>query len=138
MHRSILVVEDDSMSSMIYREWMLKWFKPSQDLSVQFASNGSEAERYLQRNLYSMTFLDLALPFKSGVELIRSHRDKMGYLIVASAYPECSTLVAERADAVLIKPIGREDFVAVVSSVMKGCVYVDKCPSGASKSTQTI
>ena len=118
--RRILFVEDDAMTLSIYRNWLRKWLLPSCAVMAQFACSGIEAEQFLNGGEFDVTFLDLAIPGKSGLELLREHRDKMGALVIASSYPEMVKRILDSGYNVLVKPFSELDFVESLSSVLNG------------------
>lgn len=137
--KSVLIVEDDAIMLGVYRQWLLKWLRPSSGVTVQFAVTGLEAEVYLKARRFDLTFLDLVLPGISGVELAREYRESMGYLVIASAFPEYGGPALMLAEQVMTKPFSEADFVAVLTSTLQRSVKnVDKGTGRSGESIQTI
>ncbi len=79
---SILIVEDDAMM----RE-MLKDILAPLGATVVEVSDGDAAMTALRRQTFGLVLLDLMMPKKSGLELLREHRGQWGktrVLVVSS------------------------------------------------------
>lgn len=65
----ILLVEDDEDDKMLFRNAIQKI---SKDIKCEFASNGTEALRYLNQcdELPSVIFMDINMPMMNGLECL--------------------------------------------------------------------
>lgn len=87
----ILVIEDDDIQISLYKQWFISIMENyiQNDINtVEFVTNGSEADSLLSNRTFDLTFLDLMLPGMSGIELYKKHSKNMGCVIVSSSYTE--------------------------------------------------
>jgi DNA-binding NtrC family response regulator len=103
--KTILIVEDEA----IMRDSLSDWLSDS-GYNVQTASEGEEALRIIEERDFDMVVLDLRLPGKDGLQVLREARLKKPQLkgIIITAYPSVETAVeAMKVGAIdfLSKPI---------------------------------
>lgn len=103
--KSILVVEDETSLRESLREWLA-------DLGyhVEGASEGEEALRLIEEKDFDVALLDLRLPGKNGLQVLREAKEKKPKLvgIIITAYPTAEAAVeAMKTGAVdfLTKPV---------------------------------
>ena len=81
------------------------------DLKVLEAANGQEAAEYLEQHKVQLLFLDLMMPVKDGLTLIKEMRSNRAYdevkVVVCSAVGDkevVSRALAMGAEAYIVKP----------------------------------
>lgn len=136
--RTVLIVEDDHLMQALYRDWICELLKPSSSVLVQFADNGKDAERLLKTHMYSMTLLDLALPYISGAELIDRYRANMGNLVVASSFAEFYGKMKSNVDSVLQKPLSMASVGTALKNFLRSDIYADTRADHNSQEHQSI
>jgi len=72
---NILVVDD----SMSIREF-LRHILEKNGAVVTEADNGKKAHNLIQQNIYDLVLMDINMPGKSGIDVIRRVRTKLGYI----------------------------------------------------------
>jgi DNA-binding NtrC family response regulator len=114
--KSILVVEDETSLRESLREWLT-------DLGyqVEVASEGEEALRLIEERNFDVALLDLRLPGKNGLQVLREAKAKKPKLvgIIITAYPTTEMAVeAMKMGAVdfLSKPVDLDRLEALVKS----------------------
>ena len=99
-------------------------------LSIAFeAASGEEALEALRENACDVLLLDLALPGKSGVDVLRAVRQRhpATRVLVLSGFPEeryALSMIRNGADGYLCKDCEREDLLAAVHAVHQGGRYL--------------
>lgn len=68
----VLVVEDEQALQEAIRLKLIK-----EGISVEVASSGEQALRYLEKNKPNLVWLDLLLPGMNGLELLRKIREEL-------------------------------------------------------------
>ncbi|MFM7852051.1 MAG: response regulator [Flammeovirgaceae bacterium] len=103
--QSALIVDDDELNNLI-----LKGILEELGYSVTYSSNGYSAIQLVQEKLFNVVFIDIHMPFFSGVEAIKRIRPiNSNMLIVAISASkdtaEVEECLKEGADEFLPKPI---------------------------------
>jgi DNA-binding NtrC family response regulator len=103
--KNILVVEDETILRESLKDWLM-------DLGyhVEVAGQGEEALKLIERTDFDLAFLDMRLPGKDGLQVLREARMKKPGLkgVIITAYPTTETAVeAMKVGAVdfLTKPL---------------------------------
>lgn len=114
---SILIADDNEMNRWLLAEQMHYW---SDDITL--SCDGREAWELLQKNRYSLVFIDVNMPVMNGYELIKKFRaelpDHSMPMIAVTAHVQSQDrhlLIAEGFNDCLIKPIVLADLQRVVS-----------------------
>jgi DNA-binding NtrC family response regulator len=113
--KPILVVDDEA--SM--RESLRDWFVES-GYQVDTANDGEAALKLIAEKEYGLLILDLKLPGKSGIDVLRESRKRVPDLkaIIITAYPSVDTAIeAMRQGAIeyLPKPFGLSELEKLVA-----------------------
>lgn len=103
--KPILLVEGET----IIRESLKVWLK-DRGYKVETAKNGEEALKNVNKKDYGMAILELQLPDKDGIEVLKTAREKRPKMkgIIMTAYPSVQTAVEalkEGAVDYMIKPL---------------------------------
>jgi DNA-binding response OmpR family regulator len=115
----LLLVEDDRMIGRAMRQGL-----GSAGFTVDWATDGKSAELALGDGVYDLMLLDLGLPGKDGMALLRDLRrrhDPLPVLIV-TARDEVTDRVAglnEGADDYVLKPFNLDELVARVRALLR-------------------
>ncbi len=117
---SVLIVDDDEVNTLI-----LKQMLQAAGHSVDHTTNGYEATQLVREKLYNVIFIDIHMPFFSGVEAIKRIRsvDSNQFIVAISASKdetEIEQCLKGGANKFLAKPIRSEllDAILVDSSKM--------------------
>jgi len=88
--KPILIVEDE----VVVRESLRDWLTDS-GYQVETAKEGEEALKAIAQQDFSIALLDLKLPGKDGIEVLREAREKSPALkgIIITAYPSLESAV---------------------------------------------
>jgi DNA-binding response OmpR family regulator len=99
-----LVIEDDLPHANLFREALQK-----AEFEVETCRDGQTALSRLADTIPALVVLDLHLPHVSGPDILNYIRSEPRLvktrIVVASADPHMATMLREKADLVLIKPI---------------------------------
>jgi DNA-binding response OmpR family regulator len=115
----ILLIEDDPMIGKSLREAL-----QDSGMSVDWARNGEDGEDALSAGGYALVLLDIGLPGKSGIEVLRAARkagDKTPLLLI-TARDELDDRVAGLdlgADDYLAKPFEMRELLARIRAVLR-------------------
>src|SRR5262245_46882730 len=115
----ILLIEDDPMIGKSLREAL-----QDTGMSVDWARNGEDGEDALSNGGYALVLLDIGLPGKSGIEVLRAARqagDKTPLLLI-TARDELDDRVAGLdlgADDYLAKPFETRELMARIRAVLR-------------------
>jgi two-component system response regulator QseB len=115
----VLLVEDDPMIGRA----VVAGLRDS-GYAVDWAHDGAEAEIALSNGVYELALLDLGLPRRSGLEILRGLRrsgKKLPVLII-TAHDSVSDRIAgldEGADDYLIKPFDLDELLARARAVIR-------------------
>ncbi len=123
---NILIVDDHA----VVREGLKFILAKADDLNVVAeASNAPDAMALLRKRPCDLVLLDLSLPGKSGVELLKMIRDELPKVrvLVLSTYPEdqyAVRVLKQGASGYLTKESAPELLVQVIRKVVGGGKYV--------------
>jgi two-component system, OmpR family, response regulator QseB len=115
----ILLVEDDSMiAESVRRGLQLEGF------TVDWTGDGVAAELALKNDVYDMLLLDLGLPKREGIEVLKSLRrrgDTMPVLILTArdAVPDRVRGLDAGADDYLVKPFDLDELAARIRALLR-------------------
>ena len=115
----ILLIEDDPMIGKSLREAL-----QDSGMSVDWARNGEDGEDALSAGGYALVLLDIGLPGKSGIDVLRAARktgDKTPLLLI-TARDELDDRVAGLdlgADDYLAKPFEMRELLARIRAVLR-------------------
>ncbi|HEY1382005.1 MAG TPA: response regulator transcription factor [Dongiaceae bacterium] len=115
----ILLIEDDPMIGKSLREAL-----QDSGMSVDWVRNGEDGEDALSAGGYALVLLDIGLPGKTGVEVLRAARqagDKTPLLLI-TARDELDDRVAGLdlgADDYLAKPFETRELLARIRAVLR-------------------
>ncbi|MCI0330774.1 MAG: response regulator [candidate division Zixibacteria bacterium] len=112
--RRVLIVDDNPNMSNLLSD-MLEVF----EFSSQRAADGEEALSLLNQNEFSLLITDLRMPKMSGLELLKTVKDKYPKLpvVVITGYSTEATeneLLSAKADGFLNKPFRMNDIETVL------------------------
>jgi len=115
----ILLVEDDPMIGKAVRKWLCKT-----GFSVDWIEDGYAAERAITSDVHDLVVLDLALPRKAGLDVLRAVRAKRYNVpvLVATARDAVADRVAglnAGADDYIIKPYDLDELVARIRALIR-------------------
>jgi CheY-like chemotaxis protein len=111
---SVLIVDDDEVNTLI-----LKQMLQAAGHTVYHTTNGYEATQLVREKLYNVIFIDIHMPFFSGVEATKRIRavDANQFIVAISASrdeAEIDQCLKEGANKFLAKPIRSELLDAVL------------------------
>lgn len=115
----LLLVEDDPMIGRAVRQGL-----EGAGFAVDWALDGREAELALGHDVYDLAVLDLGLPRKDGMALLRELRARQDPLpvIVATARDAVSDRIAglnAGADDYVLKPFDLDELVARIRALLR-------------------
>lgn len=115
----LLLVEDDAMIGESVQEGLR-----GQHYAVDWTRDGDSAELALATQEYDLILLDLGLPRKQGLDVLRSYRSRNGdtpVLIVTArdATSDRVTGLDSGADDYLIKPFSLDELFARVRALLR-------------------
>lgn len=115
----VLIVEDDLMIGE-----NVKLAIEQENIAVDWAKDGREAELRLQTQVYDALLLDLGLPHKDGMAVLRSLRaggSSMPVLIVTARDNVSQRIqgLNEGADDYLVKPFDLEEMIARLHALIR-------------------
>lgn len=124
---SILLVEDDRELGPTLHE-LLHYF----DLNPQLVTNGNDVHDALARFDPGVMLLDLHIPGRSGIELLREIRSNLRYatlkIIVLTADRFVRRELLNRADAILLKPFTVDALTDAIDAVLNSEPDPDEYP----------
>lgn len=114
---SILIVDDET----ILRDSLRDALKDTHNVTT--AGTGQEALDLIRKQDFDVLIVDLRLPDKSGLEIVREVKETKPYInsVVITAYPTIELAVqAMKQGAVdyLVKPVGVDDLLEVVNGIL--------------------
>jgi len=116
--RAILVVEDEALTRETVRDWL-------SDIGYQVdtAPDGEKALEAIAKRDFGVVILDLKLPGKDGIQVLREAKAKRPHLkgIIVTAYPSLETAVEagkEGAVSYLRKPLDLNQLEKQVSDIL--------------------
>ena len=118
----LLLIEDDKMIG----EGLLQALGDA-NFVVDWARNGTDGEEALRNHSYSAVLLDLKLPEKSGLDVLRAARNggnKTPILIISATETVDMRLVGldEGADDYLVKPFDTRELISRVRALARRSV----------------
>ncbi len=117
--KPILIVEDEAIMRESLRDWLTDG-----GYQVETAEEGEQALRTIAEQDFGLAILDLRLPGKDGLEILRMARMKRPELrgIIITAYPSIQTAVEamkEGAVDYLPKPFDLNDLEQLISGILE-------------------
>jgi two-component system response regulator QseB len=115
----LLLVEDDAMIGGAIEQGLR-----GANMAVDWVHDGHSAELALSNGVYQLLVLDLGLPRKDGLELlrgIRTHGNAMPVLVVTARDAVADRIAGLNAgaDDYLIKPFDLDELIARVHALMR-------------------
>ena len=97
--------------------------------TIQEADNGNAAERHARADKYSIIIMDISMPDKSGLEVLKQLRAESNKtpVLILSIHPENQyALRSLRAgsNGYLTKNCGRAELVTAIHTIVKGKKYI--------------
>jgi NADPH-dependent glutamate synthase beta subunit-like oxidoreductase/ActR/RegA family two-component response regulator len=128
--KPILVVDDEAIMRESLRDWLTDG-----GYQVEIAEDGEAALKAIAQQDFGVAILDLMLPGKNGIEVLREAKEKRPYLkgIVITAYASVPTAVEamkEGAVDYLSKPVKLNELEALIRDAL-GPVQVEVKPKVA-------
>jgi len=125
--KPILVVDDEAVMRESLRDWLT-----DDGYQVEIAEDGEAALEAIARQDFGVAILDLMLPGKNGIEVLRAAKEKRPNLkgIIITAYASVPTAVEamkEGAVDYLPKPVKLNELEALIRDVL-GPVQVEVKP----------
>jgi len=125
--KPILVVDDEAIVRESLREWLT-----DDGYQVEVAEDGEAALKAIAKQDFGVAILDLMLPGKNGIEVLREAKEKKPYLkgIIITAYASVPTAVEamkEGAVDYLPKPVQLNHLEALIRDAL-GPVQVEVRP----------
>jgi CheY-like chemotaxis protein len=130
--KPILVVEDETITREAIRDWLTDG-----GYQVETAEEGGKALEAIAEQDFGIVILDLKLPGKDGIEVLREAKDKRPQLkgVIITAYPSVETAVAatkEGAIDYLPKPFDLNHLERIIRDTL-GPVQVEIKPKATPK-----
>jgi two-component system response regulator QseB len=115
----ILLVEDDPMIGESVRKGLRQ-----DGFAIDWVEDAEAAELALSSHVYDLMVLDLGLPCKSGLDVLKSQRQKGSDLpvLIATARDEVSARVEgldAGADDYLVKPFDLDELAARIRAILR-------------------
>ncbi|BDA77513.1 DNA-binding response regulator [Leptospira kobayashii] len=121
---SVLIIEDEYPARMLMMDYVLGC--PELKLAG-IAEDGDKAFKLLEEKEFDLVFLDINLPAKSGIEILKSVRKPKTFFILTTAYSEYAVEAFDlEALDYLLKPFS---FLRFRKSVDKALKYWKETPS---------
>jgi CheY-like chemotaxis protein len=130
--KPILIVEDEAIMRESLRDWLTDG-----GYQVETAERGEEALETIDQQDFGVVILDLRLPGKDGLEVLREARAKRPQLkgIIITAYPSVQTAVEamkEGAVDYLPKPLELNDLETLIRETL-GPVQIEIGPKAVTE-----
>ena len=125
--KPILIVDDEAIMRESLRDWLTDG-----GYQVETAEEGEEALKAIIEQDFGVVILDLRLPGKNGIEVLRKAREKRPQLkgVIITAYPSIQTAVEamkEGAVDYLPKPFDLDDLGKLIRQAL-GPVQIEISP----------
>jgi two-component system, NarL family, invasion response regulator UvrY len=123
---NILIVDDHA----VVREGLKFILSKADDVSVAGeAGNAPDAMSFLRKHQCDLVLLDLSLPGKTGIELLKMMRDELPKIrvLILSTYPEdqyALRVIKQGASGYLTKESAPEQLISAIRKVAAGGKYV--------------
>lgn len=116
--RTVLVVDDDTMILQVMADLL-----QAAGYEVATATTGEDAVKVHSERAPALTFLDVKLRGKSGIDVFREIRtvDPQAVVVILTGYPKIEDtvqVIKEGAYNYLTKPIKTEELLAMVEEVL--------------------
>jgi len=130
--KPILIVEDEAVMRESLRDWLT-----DSGYQVETAKEGEEALKAIAQQDFSIALLDLKLPGKDGIEVLREAKAKKPQLkgIIITAYPSVGTAVEAMKEGVidyLPKPFDLNELEKLIRDTL-GPIQVEIKPKAVTK-----
>jgi len=130
--KPILIVEDEAIMRESLRDWLT-----DSGYQVETAEEGEEALKTITEQDFGVVILDLKLPGKDGIEVLREARVRKPQLkgVIITAYPSVQTAVEalkEGAIDYLPKPFDLNDLEKIIRDIL-GPVQVEIRPKAVTE-----
>lgn len=120
---SVLLVEDEKAS----QELLITYLKTRQEFELKdIAVNGKKALNKLRKNIFDLVFLDINLPFLSGLEVIRKLKYKPYFIVMNSKKENAYNSNELGGIDFLLKPITLERFNIAINRYLKYFAKTEK------------
>lgn len=125
-HKKFLIVEDDEVCLLLLRPILKSW-----NISFDIARDGKEAIEMLANKNYDFAFLDINLPYASGIEIAqtlkknRNHRNHKTILLAVTSNnsPKVIQRILESGiTSHMIKPVNRDRLYEKILE----CIEIDE------------
>jgi DNA-binding response OmpR family regulator len=132
--KPILIVEDETITREALRDWLTDG-----GYNVETAEAGEKALKAITEQDFGIVILDLKLPGKDGIEVLKEAREKRPQLkgVIITAYPSVETAVKatkEGALDYLTKPFDLNQLEQIIRDTL-GVIQVEIKPKAAIKET---
>lgn len=120
----ILIVEDEQVSRAVLAAYLKK-----EGYQVSEAANGDEMDRHLARRRFDLILLDINLPGRDGLSLLRALRAKSetGIILVTAKSDAVDRVVGLElgADDYVVKPYEQRELLARVKNILRRAARAD-------------